>query len=341
MISNITYSFFIALFFVFLLVKFKNFIQLNDVPNLRSLHKEPVPITGGIGIVLTFLFVLFLNNNFIGEYSYLFLSVLLVFLVGLYDDIFNAHPRLKFFLIFIASLILSFDNIFLTTLGSYFGFEMTLGFFALPFTFFAIMGFTNALNLIDGVDGLAGGVSIVILLTFLQVGNEFNDTLIIVLSATLLGSITGFLLFNWNPAKIFMGDSGSLTIGFVLAVLALLSAKYLHPVVILYFLAVPVIDTLVVMIRRIKYKKSPFVADKTHIHHLLIEFFGSAKQTTIFLMMSQAIFCLLGYVVARHIESYPMGLFPLAMIISFVILTTMAYMLFTTILKNKGELKNQ
>lgn len=95
------------------------------------------------------------------------------------------------------------------------------------------------------------------------------------------------------------------------------------------------------MIRRIKYKKSPFVADKTYIYHLLIEFFGSAKQTTIFLMMSQAIFCLLGYVVARHIESYPMGLFPLAMIISFVILTTMAYMLFTTILKNKGELKNQ
>lgn len=341
MIYNFLIAFSSSFVLVLVLIQLKNKISLNDIPNARSLHTIPIPRTGGVGIFVSFFIVLLSLSTLFQEHFFLFLSILIVFFTGIYDDIFNAKPKLKLFIIFLASLVLSLDDIFLTSLGNYFGFEVSLGYIAIPFSAFAIIGFTNALNLIDGVDGLASGVSIVILLAFLHVGNEFHDPLMIGLSSTLLGALSAFLLFNWNPAKIFMGDSGSLTIGFILAILSFLSAKYLHPAVMLYFLAVPLIDTLVVMIRRIVYSRSPFEADKTHIHHILISFFGSAKQTTLFLMMSQAIFCLLGYVVARHIEHYPLGLFPIAMIISFIILIIMAYMLFTTILKNKGELNNR
>ncbi|WP_304544120.1 glycosyltransferase family 4 protein [Sulfurimonas microaerophilic] len=339
MIENFLITFFIAFIVIYALIKLKGIVRLNDIPNERSLHTKTIPRSGGLGIFVSLLIFFVYMNFFDGKNVYLLFSIFMVFLLGFYDDIFSANPKFKLLVIFIASLVLSLDGVYLTSLGEYLGFNLTLGFFAIPFTAFAIIGFTNALNLIDGLDGLAGGVSLIILLAFAHIGNEFDDIVILTLSTGLLGALSAFLFFNWNPAKIFMGDSGSLTIGFILAVLALLSSHYIHPVAILYFLAVPVIDTLIVMIRRIKYQGSPFKADNTHIHHILNDFFGSAKQTTFFLMMSQAIFCFLGYVVARHIESYPLGLFPVAMIISFVILTIMAYMLFTTILKNKGELK--
>lgn len=330
-------SFLLAFVLSLVLIRFSGVIGINDIPNQRSLHSAIIPRTGGIAIVISFFSLMCFTPVFI-DAPYLFFCVLVVFLLGLYDDIKVVTPKIKFFTIFLSTLLLALDGTLVDSLGNYLGYDVALGIFALPFTIFAVIGFTNALNLIDGVDGLAGGVSMVILLTFAYVGSQFNDPLILYTALTLLGAIGGFLVFNLSPAKLFMGDSGSLTIGFILALLAILSAHYLHPVSMLFFLALPIIDTLVILIRRIRYNKSPFVADKMHIHHLLLDFFGSANQTTFFLMMTQSIFGFIGYVVARHIEDYPLGLFPIAMIISFVILVIMAYMLFTTILKNKGDL---
>lgn len=328
----------LSMAFVYLLIKNAVKIGILDTPRDRSVHSEVVPSSGGIGFIFAIFitFILFDTQLFL-QYIYMFIAIFLIYLIGMYDDFNDVRPRIKFLAIFVASVILYFNNIYIDSLGSYFGFEMPLGLLALPFTIFAIAGFTNALNLIDGLDGLASGVSLIILATFAYVGMVFNDDFILLLSLMTSFALLGFMIFNWNPSKIFMGDSGSLTLGFIISIIAILSLKYIHPVVILYFTAIPLIDTLVVMIRRIKMRKSPFQADKTHIHHILFKFFGTTKKTVVFLMMTQTIFCFLGYVVARHIELYPKGLFPFAMIVSFIILTTMAYMVFTQILKNEGN----
>lgn len=330
--------FILSTIFVYILIKNALKLGILDKPRDRSIHKKAIPRSGGIGFILAIFitFILFHSNVFL-QNIYMFISILLIYIVGMYDDFKGVRPWMKFFTILIASIVLYLNNIYIDSLGSYFGLDMSLGIFALPFTIFAISGFTNALNLIDGLDGLASGISLIILATFAYVGLVFNDDFIFLLSLVTSFALLGFILFNWNPASIFMGDSGSLTLGFIISIIAILSLKYIHPVVILYFTAIPLIDTLVVMIRRIKMQISPFEADKTHIHHILYKFFGSTKKTVIFLMMTQAIFCFLGYVVARHIEIYPKGLFPFAMIISFIILTTMAYMVFTQILKNEGK----
>ena len=326
--------FLLSFFLNYALIKYAKKLAIVDIPNERSLHKSIVPRSGGIGFISAFLLsFLLLEFNLFIEYIYMFLAIATVFSIGFYDDFKRISPKGKFFAIGISTAFLYFNNIYINSLGSYFGFDVWLFFLAIPFTVFVVSGFTNALNLIDGLDGLAGGISIVILATFSYVGFVFNDELIFLLSMFSISVLSAFMMFNWSPAKIFMGDSGSLSIGFIISVIAILSIKYIHQVIILYFCAIPIIDTIVVMLRRINMKRSPFLADKTHIHHILYKFFGDTKQTAIFLILMQLIFCFLGYVVARHIEHYPNGLFPIAMIVTFFILIAMAYMVFTAILK--------
>ncbi|KAB7881993.1 hypothetical protein GA417_13805, partial [Poseidonibacter ostreae] len=151
-------------------------------------------------------------------------------------------------------------------------------YFVLPFTMFALAGFTNALNLIDGLDGLAGSVSIIILSTFLYIGYINQDQLIIILTSTTITALCAFMLFNWNPASIFMGDSGSLFLGFIISLVAVISIQYIHPITILYLAAIPILDTIVVSIRRIRKGLYPFSPDKTHIHHILLNFFGKTVE---------------------------------------------------------------
>lgn len=326
--------FILSFLFIYLLIRYASKIGILDIPNDRSIHANTIPRSGGIGFVSA-LFISFalLETALFLQYIYMFLAIAIVFIAGFYDDYKNLSPRIKFFAIGSSTLFLYFNNIYIDSLGIYFGFDATLFYLSIPFTIFVVSGFTNALNLIDGLDGLAGGISIVILTTFAYVGFVFNDELIFLLSIFTIAVLVAFTMFNWSPAKIFMGDSGSLSIGFIISTIAILSIKHIHPVIILYFAAIPIIDTVVVMLRRINMKRSPFLADKTHIHHILYRFFGDAKQTAIFLILAQLIFCFFGYVVARHIEHYPNGLFPIAMIFTFFILIAMAYMIFTTILK--------
>jgi UDP-GlcNAc:undecaprenyl-phosphate GlcNAc-1-phosphate transferase len=321
-------------------VKYSSKVAAFDIPNSRSIHKEPIPNSAGIVFVFSFLisFLIFNFDLFIRN-IYIFLAIFIVFLLGVLDDYKNIIPRIKLIGVIFASCLLYPSDIQILSLGNYFGIELNLWFLAFPFTVFAISGFTNALNLIDGLDGLSAGLSIVILTTFAYIGVVFHDNLILQLSIFTIASLGGFLIFNWSPAKIFMGDSGSLSLGFIISIVAILSLQYIHPVVILYLVALPLIDTLIVMIRRIKTDKSPFRADKTHIHHILYDFFDDTKTTVVFLILLQSIFCFLGYVVARHIESYPNGLFPIAMVVSFIIIITMAYMIFTTII-NKGDIND-
>ena len=271
-------------------------LGLIDTPNERSMHKRITPRGAGIALFLSVALTnLFLNVDYVLAHPYLHGAVLLIFLVGVLDDRFDVSPRAKFVAIFLATLLLYQEGIAITTLGSAFGAELALPWLLVfPFTFFAIAGFTNALNLIDGLDGLAGSVSLIILGTFLVIGILYDDALMITLSASFIVALGAFLVFNWNPAVVFMGDSGSLTLGFVIAVLSIQSIHYITPTSVLFIIALPLLDTFIVMTRRIQRGMSPFQADKNHLHHFLYNVKGDVKFTVTLLASIQLAFSIIG-----------------------------------------------
>lgn len=309
--------------FIKLLIKFAPKLKLIDIPNHRSVHTKEIPRGAGIGIVFGLLGsdVIFSDYPLFGNLS-IYVAVLLVFMIGILDDRHDAKPKWKFAIILISVLILYFDGISINTLGKFFGMDFHLSWMALPFTFFAVAGFTNALNLVDGLDGLAGGLSLVILTTLCAIGFTYNDPFIINLSLALMVGIGTFLLFNWDPAKIFMGDSGSLTIGFLIALIAIKALPHIQPTSVLFIAAIPIMDTLIVMIRRLRAGYSPFSPDKLHIHHILLKFFnGNVKKTVIFLIMLQVLYSLIGLSFSEYeYQRYAL--------ILFILNTMIFYMLF-------------
>ncbi|MBA3025014.1 MAG: undecaprenyl/decaprenyl-phosphate alpha-N-acetylglucosaminyl 1-phosphate transferase [Sulfurimonas sp.] len=321
-----------------IIIKYAKKLKLLDIPNERSHHDDITPRGAGIGFVSAFLVgVALFEFSLFTEYWFLFLSILLVLSIGILDDRHDASPKMKFLVIFFAVFIMWIFDTSIDTLGIWFEYDLKLYWFALPFTMFALAGFTNALNLIDGLDGLAAGVSIVILMFFGFIGFENGNHLMVVLSTFTIAALAGFILLNWNPAKVFMGDSGSLSLGFIISVIALLSLQYVHPVVILYLAAVPVLDTLVVMVRRIRRGRSPFSPDKTHLHHIMVKFFeGNVKKTVIFLVMIQAIFSAIGYLIADAIYSEVNTMMPLFALVGFGIIFVVFYMIFTGIKKSQN-----
>jgi len=324
--------------FVKLIAKYAHKLKLLDIPNERSHHCQIIPRGGGIGFVLAFFIgvILFYSDIFFQNW-YIFLSIFIVFVMGVIDDRFSVSAKLKFIAIFISVIILYINGLSINTFGEWLGYKIDLpGWIALPFSMFAIAGFTNALNLIDGIDGLAASVSIIILLFFAFIGYRHLDMLMTVLAVLSVSALIGFLLLNWNPARIFMGDSGSLTLGFIISILAMLSIRYIHPVAILYLAAIPILDTLVVMVRRIRRGRSPFSPDKTHIHHILVRFFNNdVKRTVVFISMMQTVFSLIGYSLIDLIKIDKQGDIPIYALIGFLLMFALFYMIFTGIKKRQ------
>ncbi len=297
-----------------------------DIPNDRSTHVAHTPRGAGIGFYLAVVLVLPLFYfDLVFSYIWTSIAILLVFVVGVLDDHRDTSPKTKFFVIILSTVLLSFDHIVIDNLGTFFGFELSLGWFAIPFTVFAVVGFTNALNLIDGLDGLAATVSIVILGTFFTVGYQNDDLFIMVLSGSFISALLAFLLFNWHPASIFMGDSGSLTLGFIISMLSIKSLEYLPTISIFFVAAIPILDTLVVMIRRKKNGRSIFSADRCHIHHILRHFFAEdTKKTVLFLGVLQAIYSLTGLQLDKNMdEGYLLILFMLNVVFLYLFLNAM------------------
>jgi UDP-GlcNAc:undecaprenyl-phosphate/decaprenyl-phosphate GlcNAc-1-phosphate transferase len=258
-----------------IVIKYAHELRFLDIPNERSHHCDIIPSGAGLGFISAFFIMITLFEfELLLTNWYYFLSIFVVFIIGIIDDRFEVSARWKFIVIFFSVFILWLNGVSIDTLGIWFGYDLSFSWWiALPFSMFAIAGFTNALNLIDGIDGLSSSVSLVILFFFLFLGIEYHDNFIIKISLYTIATLIGFIILNWHPAKIFMGDSGSLTLGFIISVLALKSIEHIHPIGILYLAAIPLLDTLVVMVRRIRRGKSPFKPDKTHIHHILVKFF--------------------------------------------------------------------
>lgn len=317
-----------------MIVKYAVQLRFLDVPNERSHHCDIIPKGAGVGFITAFFVgtVLF-DFELFQHYWYIYTSIFLILMIGVVDDKLEVSPKLKFLVIFLAVFFLSFFHIGIYTLGNWFGYEVNLHWLlAVPFTMFALAGFTNALNLIDGLDGLSASVSLVIFATFAIIGLENANALMISISTMVMVSLLAFLTLNWNPAKVFMGDSGSLTLGFIISLLAVLSIEYIHPITILYLAAIPILDTLIVMIRRIRRGKSPFSPDKTHIHHILVKFFeGDVKKTVVFLALLQLIFSAIGYMLVGIIKADSSGIIPFIALVGFAALFVIFYMIFTGI----------
>jgi UDP-GlcNAc:undecaprenyl-phosphate/decaprenyl-phosphate GlcNAc-1-phosphate transferase len=236
---------------------------------------------GGIAIItgmMTALFLWFPFTNAVAVIAF-FLSIAVLFAMGIMDDLKDLSAKYKFIVQACLAVLIALSGIRITSFDGLFGiYELPLT-AQYTFTFLAIVGITNAFNLIDGIDGLAGGLGFMSLVTvglFLTMSGDTNTALI---AFALAGGILAFMYFNLNPARIFMGDTGSLVLGFVVAVLCIrlmqVNAVVPNPVLpnapvfVLGIVLIPVFDTLRVFATRIWKGKSPFVADKTHIHHLL------------------------------------------------------------------------
>ncbi len=323
MLINLFIVFTLSLVLTFLLVKYKKSVNLLAHPNHRSMHKSSIPNSGGIAIFLSFIFSIYLFDIDIG-YGVI-LSMSIVFVFGIYDDIKDTRMRSKILVLFIIGNILFFNGYQVEYLGTYMGHAIEISsFVAYLFLVFVIIGFVNAMNLIDGLDGLASSIGIIILGSFLYLGLKFADPFLIYISAVYIAAIAGFLYFNWNPAKIFMGDNGSLPLGLIIAIVAIHSVNmnYITPISILMLAALPILDTFVVMSIRIGSGVSPFIADKSHIHHLILrQQKNNTKRTVAILSLIQLFLSYIGLGFKSQDDILILFLFVVLFILFYLILT--------------------
>lgn len=294
----------VAILLIALIINRSFKIGLVAVPNSRSAHSTTTPCGAGIGFISAFLIGAAVSGSQVFYEHYLVgFAVIMVFALGVFDDLKHTSSKAKFFVIIVVSLLLIIDGLEISTVGTYLGSEVVLGVFAIPVTLFAVVGFTNALNLLDGLDGLAGLVSLVILAGLAFVGYQHGDLFIIYSALLLMAALTSFLFFNWNPARIFMGDSGSLVVGFLISVLSIKATEYIDPVSILFISAIPILDTVTVMVRRKKNGVSMVAADRNHVHHILNQRFnGNVKLTVISLATVQLAFTIIGVFITSKLD---------------------------------------
>jgi UDP-GlcNAc:undecaprenyl-phosphate GlcNAc-1-phosphate transferase len=261
-----------------------------DQPDPRKVHTSAIPRIGGIAIFISFLFSCLVFVDLLAPVRGILAGGLVIFCTGLIDDISGLTPKRKFFGEIVACLVTIFvGGLHIHTLGNLFGTGPIILplWFAIPFTVFAVVGVINAINLLDGLDGLAGGVSVIALTCFAILAYQNGNSQAMMLCIALLGALLGFLKYKFFPARIFMGDTGSLGLGFVLGFMAVYLTQMpnsrLSPVVPVLILALPILDTIWVMSRRLLEKTSPFSPDKTHLHHKFLNLGFQHRYTVIFI----------------------------------------------------------
>lgn len=274
--------------------RFAFWVGAVDKPNHRKVHTQLMPRLGGLAIYAAFLGAMLVVLPVITEYNAsavwaVLIGSTIIVLVGALDDRYELSPKLKLIgQIAAAGVVIAFGLkidvglINLPFIGE--GWLQDFAWLSIPITLLWIVGVTNAINLIDGLDGLAGGVSAIATMTMLILALLMGNITVALLCAMLLGSIIGFLFFNFHPARIFMGDSGALFLGFSLATLSILGFKQatlVSFVVPLLVLGVPLSDTFFAILRRMVNKTPISVADKSHLHHCLLRLGLSHRNTVL------------------------------------------------------------
>lgn len=270
-------------------------LNIVDKPNFRKVHTQPVSVLGGTVILFSFLIGIWISHPMEREIKPLIIGAFIMYVVGLIDDICDLKPLLKLLGQVVAASVIVFYGITIDFISFPMGPTIHFGFLSIPITIIWIVAITNAINLIDGLDGLASGVSIIALLTIAFIAILQGNIFITMICSVLIGSLLGFLFFNFHPAKIFLGDSGALMIGFIIDFVSLLGFKNItfislfFPIIIL---AVPFIDTLFAMIRRVKKGQHIMQADKSHLHHKLLALGYSHRQTVLLIYSIAILFSL-------------------------------------------------
>lgn len=278
-----------------------------DIPkDERRVHKEPMPLMGGlaiyIGLVISSLIFLPMDKTLIS----ILVGATIILISGIIDDIRGLSPKLKLLFQMMAGLVLILGDIrvdFVTNPFSQDYVLLYLKWLSIPITLFWIVGITNTINLIDGLDGLACGVAMISSISLMLVAEKFDQVHVTILSAAVAGACLGFLPYNFNPAKIFMGDTGALLLGFMLATISIegvmKSVATIAVVVPIMILGVPIFDTTFAIFRRLLSGQSIATGDKGHLHHRLLDKGFSQKQTVFILYGLSAVFGAFAVIVAK------------------------------------------
>lgn len=258
-----------------------------DVPkDNRRMHKRPVPRLGGLAIFLGFIVSILLFAKISGEMKGILLGAVIIVVLGVVDDMTPLRAYFKFFVQIVAALVAVFHGVVIETLSNPNIFSQNpywnLSWLAIPITVLWIVGITNAVNLIDGLDGLACGVSTISALTMLVIALLVSEGDVAIIMASLVGACLGFMPYNRNPAKMFMGDTGSTFLGYILATISIQGLFKYYAIVSFavpfLVLGLPMFDTIFAIVRRLAHGQNPMAPDRGHIHHRLIDMGLNQKQ---------------------------------------------------------------
>lgn len=328
-------SFIVVLLSTPALIKVAHMKNLVDIPgDARKIHTRTIPTIGGIIIFAATLFAYFLwypfNNiteyshliHAINDFKYIGASMLILFFVGIKDDIIGTAPMKKLVgHIIVAFILVLMADIRITSLRGIFGIEEIPYFASVFLSVLTYTAVVNAFNLIDGVDGLAAGIGSISSMAFGWWFFEAGGIEMSILAFALSGALIGFLFFNFSPARIFMGDSGSLTIGLIISVLSIKLVEFdkselppwlfnmSKPVFVLTCLAYPLVDTFRIFIYRIITGVSPFQADRNHIHHRLIDIGLNHRKTVLAIYFYTIIMIFLKLFIRMETPSYSFLIF--------------------------------
>jgi len=247
-----------------------------DLPDQRKMHSSPMPRLGGLAVYLAFVFVILVTQQLTGEVLGLLVGSTLIVALGILDDTRGVTPKVKLLgQIVVALSVIPFGlQVEFVTNPVHSG-VIALGWWGIPLTVFWLVAVTNAVNLIDGLDGLAAGIAAIAALTMSIISWTQGQTAAMVISLILLASVLGFLPYNFHPARIFLGDTGSMFLGFTLAATAIIgltkSATAVSVLIPIVILGIPLFDTAFAVFRRYRNRQPIFYPDKQHLHHRLLE----------------------------------------------------------------------
>ncbi|MBA2877222.1 UDP-GlcNAc:undecaprenyl-phosphate GlcNAc-1-phosphate transferase [Anoxybacillus kamchatkensis] len=279
--------FFTVLLITPLVIKFAIKIGAIDKPNERKVHQRVMPRLGGLAIFLGVIAGYCVTGLYNEKITAIATGACIIVMLGVLDDLFEITPKVKLLGQIVAAIIVVSSGLTIDFISIPYVSKIELGLLSIPVTIFWIIGVTNAINLIDGLDGLAAGVSSISIATIAIMAASYHKVLILTLSLILLGATISFLFYNFHPAKIFMGDTGSLFLGYSIAILSLLGLyksvtlfSFIVPIIIL---GVPVFDTTFAIIRRVVNKRPISAPDKSHLHHRLLAL-GFSHRTTVLII---------------------------------------------------------
>ena len=337
---NIIFSFFTALIITYVAIPkvifFSERLRLFDSAGKRASHEGSIPVFGGIAIFTGILFSLLFWAQDLENIQFILTSFLIVFFVGVIDDLLTLSPIKKLAGQIISILIIIYlGDLQITNMHGVLGVYELPGWISTLFTIFVVIVITNGFNLIDGVDGLAGGIGVIASLAFGIIALLMEQGDMAIIALTLTGALLGFLKYNFHPARIFMGDTGSLVVGMILSILAINLIKHglvtetiklpnKGPLLAIVILAIPLFDSLRVFIARIMKGRHPLYPGRGHIHHALLKLGVGHASTSVILYAFSLILILFSYFLLELSINTSIAILA---VISFCLLLTPFYML--------------